>query len=146
MTEKNKDLTFLVIWLNLQIEAKKPLPKRTKPMEKPRTHLMEPHQRAKYEALAGILKALAHPTRLFIVDQLARCGPRCVCELTEMVGADISTVSRHLALLKKEGLVSTTKQGTMIYYQLRLPCVVNFLECLHSVLSSNIQDRLKLLS
>ena len=115
-------------------------------MKKPHTYFQQPHQRAKYEAQAGILKALAHPTRLFIIDELARSGPRCVCELTEMVGADISTVSRHLALLKKEGLVSTTKKGTMIYYQLRLACVVNFLECLHSVLSTNIQDRLKLLS
>ncbi|HPP54120.1 MAG TPA: metalloregulator ArsR/SmtB family transcription factor [Thermoguttaceae bacterium] len=115
-------------------------------MKKTESFLTAPPQRAKYEALAGILKALAHPTRLFMVDQLARGGPRCVCELTEMVGADISTVSRHLALLKKEGLVAATKKGTMIYYQLRLPCVVNFLECLHSVLSSNIQDRLKLLS
>ncbi len=107
---------------------------------------MDSHQRAKYEALAGILKALAHPTRLFIVEELAREGPRCVCELTEMVGADMSTVSRHLALLKKEGLVSATKQGPMIFYQLRLPWMVDLFECLDSVLAESIGDRLKLLS
>ncbi len=54
-------------------------------MKKVELPVLGPHQRAKYEALAGILKALAHPTRLFIVDELARRGPRCVCELTEMV-------------------------------------------------------------
>ncbi len=115
-------------------------------MKKTKPQPMDPKQRAQFEALAGILKALAHPTRLFIVDELARHGPRCVCELTEMVGTDISTVSRHLALLKKEGLVSTTKEGTMIYYELRLPCVVNFFDCLRTVLCSHIEDRLKLLT
>lgn len=114
-------------------------------MEKEPIPLLGPHQRAKYEALAGVLKALAHPTRLFIVEELARQGPRCVCELTERIGADISTVSRHLALLKKEGLLSTTKQGTMIFYHLRFPCVVNFLECLHSALAEQMEEKLHLL-
>ena len=52
---------------------------------------------AKYEARAHIIKALAHPARLLIVDELSNHGERCVCELTEMIGSDMSTVSRHLA-------------------------------------------------
>jgi DNA-binding transcriptional ArsR family regulator len=60
--------------------------------------------RANMEARARIMKALAHPSRLFIVDELSR-GERCVCELTEMIGADVSTVSKHLALLKNAGIV-----------------------------------------
>ena len=51
-----------------------------------------------------VIKALAHPTRLFIVEELVE-GPRCVCELTAMVGDDISTVSRHLAVLRNAGIV-----------------------------------------
>ncbi|RPJ48319.1 MAG: transcriptional regulator, partial [Candidatus Latescibacterota bacterium] len=51
------------------------------------------------EARARIIKAMAHPTRLFIVDELAR-GERCVCDLAEMVGADVSTVSKHLSILR----------------------------------------------
>ena len=58
---------------------------------------MQTHDR--YAARATIVKALAHPTRLFVVDELSRHGRRCVCELTEMIGADMSTVSRHLAIL-----------------------------------------------
>lgn len=54
--------------------------------------------RARYEAQAKILKALAHPSRLFIIDELARSGPRCVCELTSLIGADMSSVSRHLSV------------------------------------------------
>ena len=60
---------------------------------------------AKYDARAKIVKAMAHPTRLFIVDELSRRGERCVCDLTEMIGADISTVSKHLSLLKAAGIV-----------------------------------------
>ena len=62
---------------------------------------MDLKSQAKYEARARIIKAMAHPTRLFIVDELARTDERCVCELTEMVGVDMSTISRHLAMLKK---------------------------------------------
>ena len=74
----------------------------------PNSHLvediMEQKIQAKFQLRAGILKALAHPTRLFIVDELSR-GERCVCELTEMIGADVSTVSRHLSLLKNAGIM-----------------------------------------
>lgn len=58
--------------------------------------------RARYAAQAKIIKALAHPTRLFLVDQISR-QETCVCELTAMVGADISTVSKHLSILKNAG-------------------------------------------
>ncbi len=55
---------------------------------------MNAKQLAKYLARAKIIKAMAHPTRLFIVDELARSGQRCVCELTEMVGVDMSTAAK----------------------------------------------------
>jgi ArsR family transcriptional regulator len=83
------------------------------------------------------MKALAHPTRLFIVDELAR-GERCVCDLRDMVGADISTVSKHLGLLKAAGVVSNDKRGQQVFYRLRTPCVLNFFECVRQV-----QDALK---
>ena len=47
------------------------------------------------EARAKVLKAMAHPSRLFILEELNK-GERCVCDLTEMIGADVSTVSKHL--------------------------------------------------
>ncbi|MBN1268906.1 MAG: winged helix-turn-helix transcriptional regulator [Kiritimatiellae bacterium] len=53
---------------------------------------------------ARILKALAHPSRLLMVEELAG-GEKCVCELQAAVGADISTVSKHLAVMKRAGLV-----------------------------------------
>ena len=82
----------------------------------------------RYEQRASIFKALAHPTRLFIVDELAS-GERCVCELTAMVGADISTVSRHLAVLREAGIIEDEKRGQQVFYRLKMKCVTGFFTC-----------------
>ena len=97
---------------------------------------MNADDRALYDARARIIKALAHPTRLFLVDELSR-GERCVCELTEMVGADMSTVSKHLAVLRSAGIVEDEKRGSQVFYALRCPCVLNFFTCVESVLKTN---------
>jgi len=83
------------------------------------------------------MKALAHPTRLFIVDELSR-GERCVCELTDMVGVEMPTVSRHLSLLKNARLVEDEKRGTKIFYRLRMSCCLNFFKCVESVLATDV--------
>jgi len=88
--------------------------------------------RSSYEAKARTMKALAHPTRLFIVDELSR-GERCVCELRDMVGADISTVSKHLAVLRAAGIVSDDKRGLQVFYRLKTPCVLGFFDCVQQV-------------
>ncbi|MGE4292971.1 MAG: ArsR/SmtB family transcription factor [Desulfovibrio sp.] len=89
---------------------------------------------ADYETRARVMKALAHPSRLMIVEELAS-GKRCVRDLTTLVGSDISTVSKHLAVLKKAGMVEDEKRGKQVYYRLRIPCVVNFFQCMEAVLS-----------
>ena len=92
---------------------------------------------ARFDARVRVVKAMAHPTRMFIVEELSRVPERCVCELTEMVGDDMSTVSKHLALLKKAGLVSDEKRGNLVYYRLRVPCILEFFRCVESVLACN---------
>jgi DNA-binding transcriptional ArsR family regulator len=79
------------------------------------------------------MKAMAHPTRLYLVEELSR-GERCVHELTELVGADMSTVSKHLALLKSVGIVQDERRGNAVYYSLRMRCVLSFFECIEEVL------------
>jgi ArsR family transcriptional regulator len=106
---------------------------------------MDAKSLAKYEARAKIIKAMAHPTRLFLVDELSRNGERCVCELTEMVGVDMSTVSRHLAILKNVGIVEDERRGAQVYYRLRVRCVLNFFECVESVMQCNAKDQRKML-
>ncbi|MGC9325250.1 MAG: ArsR/SmtB family transcription factor [Desulfomonilia bacterium] len=90
---------------------------------------------SRYETRARLLKALAHPTRLFIVDELSR-GERCVCELTDMVGADISTVSKHLAVLKNAHVVSDERRGTQVFYTLRIRCAPDFFRCVETILEA----------
>ena len=102
---------------------------------------MDAKTQAKYEARARIIKAMAHPTRLFIVDELARNGERCVCELTEMIGVDMSTVSRHLATLKAAGIIADDKRGAQVYYSLRVKCVLSFFECVEAVLKRNARQQ-----
>lgn len=98
---------------------------------------------ARFEARARLIKALAHPTRLFIVDQLSQ-QERCVCELAEIVGADISTISKHLSLLRSAGIVRDDKRGTQVFYRLTMPCVLNFLSCVESMLRQNAEEQMHL--
>ena len=104
---------------------------------------MDPKTHARFRARARIVKALAHPSRLFIVSELAR-QKRCVCELADMVGADMSTVSKHLAILKNSGIVNDEKHGTMVIYELRTPCVLNFLGCVEAVMKASAREQAKL--
>jgi len=100
---------------------------------------MDAKVKKRYETNAGIMKALSHPTRLFIVDQLAN-QEQCVCDLTEMVGYDISTISKHLSVLKNVGVVAGEKRGSQVFYSLRIPCVLEFLECAEKVIKAHAQE------
>ncbi len=97
---------------------------------------MDAKKQALFEARAAIVKALAHPTRLFIVDELSN-GERCVCELRDEIGADFSTVSKHLSVLKSAGVVEDDKRGLQVYYRLRCPCILRFFDCIEGVLQEN---------
>ena len=100
---------------------------------------MDPKTKSRYGAKAKIIKAMSHPTRLFIVDELSK-GERCVCELTEMVGDDMSTISKHLSVLKAAGVLADEKRGNQVFYSLRVPCVMNFFGCVESVLESRARQ------
>ena len=105
---------------------------------------MDTKQKNLFEARARIIKAVAHPTRLFIVDELSR-AQRCVAELTDMVGADTSTVSKHLSILKNAGLIKDEKRGTQVFYYLKTPCILNFFGCVESVLKTTAKENLSLI-
>ncbi|MEI7590805.1 MAG: metalloregulator ArsR/SmtB family transcription factor [Deltaproteobacteria bacterium] len=82
-----------------------------------------------YKQRETIMKAMAHSSRLMILDALSD-GEKCVCELVAFVGADISTVSKHLSVLKNAGLLEDDKRGLNVYYKLRCPCVIEYIECI----------------
>jgi len=87
---------------------------------------------ADFKAQAQVFKALAHPARLLMVNELSR-GERCVCELAALVGFEMPTVSRHLSVLRHAGIVDDEKRGAQVFYRLVTPCVMNFFQCLASV-------------
>lgn len=79
---------------------------------------------------AEIFKALGHPTRLWIVMQLADGVEHCVCEFVEAVGVDFSTISQHLAVLRQSGIIEDDKRGKQVFYKLACPCIASMIDCL----------------
>jgi ArsR family transcriptional regulator len=95
---------------------------------------MKAQVRRDYELRARIVRAMGHPSRLLMLDELA-VKELCVCELTGLVGSDQSTVSKHLAVLRNAGLVDLRKQGAMVFYRLKVPCLAGFWGCIEAVAS-----------
>ena len=99
---------------------------------------MSEEEKVRSEIRAKILKALAHPSRIFIVEKLHEKS-HGVCELTELIGADVSTVSKHLSLLREAGLIESRKEGTSVYYSLTCPCIMDFIGCVENVAIKNFE-------
>ena len=93
---------------------------------------------------ADILKALAHPTRISILECLRR-GERCVCEIIEELDIEQSNVSQHLAILKKMDLVDSRKEGLRVNYWVKYPEVFQILDLLDNVLVSQVEDTMSAL-
>lgn len=91
------------------------------------------------ERRTTVMKALAHPSRLRMVEALSS-GEQCVCDLQELVGADLSTVSRHLSLLKAAGVVLSEKRAQQVFYRLRVPCLLSFFSCVDAVFADPDAD------
>lgn len=89
---------------------------------------------------ASVFKALGHPTRVFIVQELSK-GEECVCRLTEKIGADMSTVSKHLNVLKSAGIVSDDKRGLQVFYKLRMPCVLGVFQCVDKIMEEDLREK-----
>jgi ArsR family transcriptional regulator, arsenate/arsenite/antimonite-responsive transcriptional repressor len=87
---------------------------------------------SKYEQMTVVMKAMAHPTRLFILDKLNE-REHCVCELQELIGADMSTVSKHLAVLRNAGIIDSRKNNNQVFYKLLCPCVLDFYSCMTKI-------------
>ena len=96
------------------------------------------------EIKAGIIKALAHPVRLMIIDEL-RHGDKCVCELIPLFNIDQSTLSRHLSQLKKTGIITEKKEGVRVNYHLATPCILQIFGCVMNVVKDDLNRKRKTL-
>ena len=105
---------------------------------------MNDERKTYLEAKSRVLKALGHPTRLMIAEELGQ-GERCVCEFVDLAGVDYSTISRHLNVLKQAGLVEDEKRGKQVWYRLRVPCVLNFMGCVEEVIRTDAERQVRIL-
>lgn len=96
-------------------------------------YMADESHRGDLKRAARVLRALANESRLRIVRRLAE-GECCVCDLVELIGADQSTISKHLAVLRDNGIVEGDRRGQHVYYRLLTPCVLSFLSCAATVL------------
>ena len=92
------------------------------------------------KARAEILKALAHPTRLLIVEALSR-GDYCVNDLRHLAATCLPTLSRHLDGLKRVGIVVERRAGPKVIHHLACPCILKALDCTCEALQSVTKRR-----
>jgi DNA-binding transcriptional ArsR family regulator len=93
-----------------------------------------------YDVQAELLKALAHPVRLQILEIL-RDGEQCVCHIEAVLGQRQSYISQHLMLLRKVGLVTDRKDGLRVYYSVRDSSVYAVLDVARSLASRQAQKQ-----
>ena len=95
------------------------------------------------ELKAEILKALAQPTRLKILE-LLRNGERCICEIVPAINGEQSNISRHISLMQKTHLVTTRKDGVKVMVSVRDPEIFNILDRISKVLKNQMKEQEKL--
>ncbi len=93
---------------------------------------MTPEEKLRLTMKADIFKALGQPTRLRIVEILYE-NEMPVGRIAARLGPDAPTVSKHLALLRKQGLVVDRKQGSQIFYSGTIPQLIRFIRCVGRV-------------
>ena len=101
---------------------------------------MTDEQKMLIDAKTKIIKALAHPTRLYIVEELAQ-GEKCVCKFVDAIKADFSTISKHLLILKNAGVVQDEKRGQQVFYKLRMLCIPEFIACIGAAAATDAHTK-----
>jgi ArsR family transcriptional regulator len=96
------------------------------------------------ELKAEILKALAQPTRLKILEFL-RGGERCICEIVPAINGEQSNISRHISLMQKSHLVTTRKDGVKVMVKVRDPKIFDILDRVNSILKSQMNEQSRLI-
>jgi ArsR family transcriptional regulator, arsenate/arsenite/antimonite-responsive transcriptional repressor len=90
------------------------------------------------EIRSKIIKSLAHPVRLMIVEMLKE-GELPFSKINNLFENDKSTVSKHLLVLKEAGIVSSRKSGSDMFYKLEVPCITDFFNCVTAVIENTVK-------
>lgn len=100
-------------------------------------------KRMLFEGQAKVIKAMAHPLRIAILDFL-KDSDRCVCDIAEHVNSERSNVSRHLSVLVNAGVLESRKEGIKVFYRLKAPCILKFFSCITDCLKVQVKENDKL--
>lgn len=92
---------------------------------------------------AEILKALAQPTRLKIIESLRKRG-RCICEICTVVNGEQSNISRHISLMQRNHLVTTRKDGVKVFVKVRDPKIFEILDSVSIVIKKQVNEQSRL--
>ena len=106
--------------------------------------MAEAEKQLLFEKQAEIVKSIAHPLRIAILDFL-RNGEQCVCDIAEHIGSERSNVSRHLSVMVKAGVLGSRKDGLKVIYELKTSCILEFFSCVTGVLKQQAKENEKLL-
>lgn len=100
---------------------------------------------AVYTARARVMKALAHPVRLKIIDELGR-AERCLCELQPLFTMNKSTLSRHISALRNAGIIHERRDGARVYLKLATPCILEIFDCAMNVIRTEAKRQHELVT
>jgi DNA-binding transcriptional ArsR family regulator len=101
-------------------------------------------QKMVYDKQAEILRALAHPIRIAILDFL-KDGEQCVCDIAKFVGSERSNISKHLSILVSCGVLEFRKEGLKVIYSLKARCIMDFFQCITTCIKQQANENVKLL-
>lgn len=93
-----------------------------------------------HRAKAELFRTLGHPARVRVLE-LLQDGPRAVRDLLGEVGIEPSNLSQQLAVLRRAGLVSSTREGSLVIYMLSTPDVADLLAAGRRILATMLDDR-----
>ncbi|GHD47762.1 ArsR family transcriptional regulator [Mycetocola manganoxydans] len=106
---------------------------------------MEQSQLPVAELKAELFKALGHPVRIQVLEQLVS-GERSVGSIAEALNSEVSNLSQQLAVLRRAGVVSTRREGNTIFYALRHPAMSSILTTARQMILDGLRDRADLLA
>lgn len=88
---------------------------------------------------SDFFKAVAHPSRIRILERIGT-DEVCVCKLIEDLGLEQSNVSQHLAILRKQNIITSTKVGLKVMYRIKYPQVLEILDTVQEILTSQLKE------
>jgi len=106
---------------------------------------MEKERQPLYRRQADVVKAIAHPLRIAILDYLSD-GEQCVCDIAEFLGSERTNVSKHLTVMVNAGILDSRKEGLKVIYRLKCRCVMDFLRCVTAVLKEQAKETQRLMA